>query len=454
VGLDARAEELLRAIARTPEDNEPRLAFAKHIEAEAPAHAALIVAQCSGVDDPALVEAFLDELPEPLRGQEDVDDELAPVPLAPIRGFWELVRWDLAERGFIESDPDVLYRVAPSCTALALQDVTDFDAIGARIRRFDTLQLYGTHVDGAAARRLAAARGFAHLQQLALDLTWVDDASLFEMYEALPALERLHVVERSDSEQSRLAVIRRAACAPSLRELGIGGRRDLPALDLSGFPALRNLSAHSCVLDAGFASLPNRFHAVALSDCELTGGLRAELHESRVFSKLRELTLIRNDAQVETLVLLLASPHCGPLRSLDVFDVDVVRARSRASKNDSLYLVQAIANVASSLEHLTLSVSLGDEPQQALARIPFVRLAWLDLYAPVTPAAAHALAAAPWVRGLRELNFDISLLDEGAARALAGALGPDCRVVPRGESEEEVFDAFGIASEEIADEIV
>ena len=48
--MDARAEELLGAIARNPDDNEPRLAFAKHIEAEAPAHAALIVAQCRSWD--------------------------------------------------------------------------------------------------------------------------------------------------------------------------------------------------------------------------------------------------------------------------------------------------------------------------------------------------------------------------------------------------------------------
>ncbi|MBA3503600.1 MAG: hypothetical protein H0T65_24775, partial [Deltaproteobacteria bacterium] len=425
MGLDARSEELLRAIARNPDDNEPRLAFAKHIEAEAPAHAALIVAQCSGNDDPALVHAFRDELPQPLRDQED---ELDEEELRPVRGFLDRERWTLEQRDFVEIDPDVLFRVAPSCTTISILDVTDFDAVGARIRRFDTLVLTGTHIHSASARRLAAARGFAHLRQLQLDTTWIDDASLFEVYQALPVLERLHVLERRDSEQSRLEVIRRAACAPSLRELDISGRRDLPPLDLRGFSALRNLTAAQCVLDAGFALLPNRFHAVHLTFCELTGGLRAELHESRVFSKLRDLALRGNDAQVETLVVLLASPHCGPLRSLDVSDFDTYREGSRVPDKNSLYLVQALANAASSLEQLTLCISLDDAAQQELARIPFARLAWLDVFEALTPTAAHAFASAPWIRGLRELSFDISLLDERSARALAGALGPNCQV--------------------------
>ena len=100
-------------------------------------------------------------------------------------------------------------------------------------------------------------------------------------------------------------------------------------------------------------------------------------------------------------------------------------------------------------EQLRLEITLDDAAQQELARIPFTRLAWLQLYDTLTPAAAHAIAAAPWIRRLRELTFDISLLDEPSARALAGALGSGCRVVPLGESEQEVFDAFGIPSEEV-----
>jgi hypothetical protein len=72
---------------------------------------------------------------------------------------------------------------------------------------------------------------------------------------------------------------------------------------------------------------------------------------------------------------------------------------------------------------------------------------------PLTPGAGHALAAAPWIRGLRQLSFDISLLDEASARALAKAINPSCVITPRGESEEEVFDAFGIASEEVPSDV-
>jgi uncharacterized protein (TIGR02996 family) len=166
--VDARSEELLRAIASNPDDNEPRLAFARHIAAEAPAHAALIVAQCTGVASPATVEAFLDELPAALHDVDDDDDD--PVPrFHPVRGFLELQRWQLEQRDFIELDPDVLFRIAPTCRSLRVQDVTDFDAIGARLRRFDTLLITSTHFDTATGQRLAAAKGFSHLRELLFD---------------------------------------------------------------------------------------------------------------------------------------------------------------------------------------------------------------------------------------------------------------------------------------------
>lgn len=149
--MDARAEELLRAIAAAPDDNAPRLAFAKHIETEAPAHAALIVAQCSGNEDPALVEAFRTELPEALR---DHALELELENAVFVRGFIELGHWSLAQHDFLEIDPDVLFRVAPSCTRLEVGGVTDFEAVASRVRRFDTLVL---HTGSLTARGSAAA---------------------------------------------------------------------------------------------------------------------------------------------------------------------------------------------------------------------------------------------------------------------------------------------------------
>jgi uncharacterized protein (TIGR02996 family) len=452
VGLDARAEELLRAIARDPDDNAPRLAFAAHIEAAAPAHAALIVAQCSGNNDPELVEAFRAELPEPLREHVELDELEVPEAFGPVRGFVERERWAFDEPDLLAIDPDVLFRIAPSCTVIHVRDVTDFDAVGARIRRFDSLAFYRTHIDSAAARRLAAARGLGHLREIELDTTWIDDEALFELYQALPALERLKLEEREASKPLLLDVVRRTACARNIRELEISGSVDRRVLDLRGFSALRNLRASYVALDAGFATLPNRFHAVDLGQCDLTGGLRAELHESRVFSKLRELTLLGNDAQAETVVLLLASPHCGPLRSISLSEWGDLGS-PKTSRTNQVYLAQALGNVASSLEQLTTYGWMEDAAQQALGPIPFTRLAWLDMSEPLTPGAAHALAAAPWIRGLRELAFDISLLDEASARALAKAINPSCVITPRGESEEEVFDAFGIASEEVPSDV-
>src|SRR5688572_9118657 len=155
--MDARAEELLRAIATSPADDAPRLAFAEHIKSESPAHAALIIAQCTGTSTRAIVDAFRDELPTCLQLEEepDPDDPEPPPPMGMVRGFSERLAWRFEQRDFLELDPDVLFRLAPACRELSLQDATDFDAIGARIRRFDTVRFASTHIDNAAARRLA-----------------------------------------------------------------------------------------------------------------------------------------------------------------------------------------------------------------------------------------------------------------------------------------------------------
>jgi hypothetical protein len=402
----------------------------------------LIVAQCTGTSTQEIVDAFFDELPEPARG--GYDEELGePAEIDPVRGFFDRAQWTLEQRDLLELDPDVLFRLAPACKDLWLQDVTDFDAVGARIRRFDVVHLAGTHIDNAAGRRLAAARGFGHLQELTFDRRWLDDATLTAIYDTLPALERIDINERN------LDFLRPTTCARSLRTLRFSGAGTRHVLDLRGFSALRDVNANHCILDGTVADLPNRFHALELWHCDLTADFRAVLNETHVFSKLRALSMGNNTNQHVALVGLLASPHCGPLRSLAVHDFDV-------------HVAQALQNVANSLEQLDVvdthaveaySIDAGEDARRfrALARIPFTCLAWLALRQPITPSAARALATAPWLRTLREFTLDVSKLDDdaGAAAALAAALGPECRKVLLGDSYEEIFDAFGIASEEI-----
>jgi uncharacterized protein (TIGR02996 family) len=441
--VDARSEELLRAIAANPADNEPRLAFAEHIASESPAHAAMIVAQCTGKASRAELEAFVDELPAVLRGLDldNNDDDDAPGQgFRPVRGFLELAHWVLEQRDFVEVDPDVLFRIAPTCKGLLLQDVSDFDAVGARLRRFEALRITSTHFDNATGLRLAAAQGFSHLRELRFDANYLDDTTLSAIYDTLPVLEQLSVGSRRNAS-SELDALRHTACARGARELTYFGASG-EVLDLGGFSAVRDLTAHICSLDAGFAALPNRFHALTFYTTTFTADFRAALNESRTFSKLRALALVGSGPR-EALLGLLASPGFGPLRSLHVNDNEV---------EDVGYLVQALGNLVGSLEELHFDLETSEDALRTLAQTPFTRLYWLALKAPITPGAAHALATAPWIHGLRSFDFDVSLLDDASAVALAGALSPDCQKTLRGDSYEEVFDAFGVHSEDIVDD--
>lgn len=417
--MEARSEELLRAIATHPDDNAPRLAFAQHVAGDLPAHAALIVAQCAGNDDRTFVAAFLDELPELLRDR-----------IEPVRGFADRDAWHFEERDFVELDPDVLFRVAPACTRLTLQDVSDFAACGARLARFDTLQITSTLFDNATGRRFAAASGFAHLTALAFDPRHLDDETLAAIYDRLPALERV----KDRPPMRLLEILRRAPCAPALRTLSLEGD-----VDLRGFTGLRDLDVMRGTFDTDFAELPNRFHELVFMGCTFTRGLCAAINESRTFSKLRTLELQFSGPRAFG-IALLASPACGPIRKLALCDRDV---------DDPVPLVQAVGNLVGSLEDLELDLAMTDDAFQILATTPFAHLHWLAITTPLTPAAARSLAAAPWIHGLRGLTFDVSRLDDASAVALAGALAPACHKMLHGESYAEVFDAFGVYSEDV-----
>src|SRR5689334_8184911 len=131
--LDARAEALLHDIREHPDDDDVRLVFADHIADRWPAHAAWIVAECSGKETAALRDAFHAELPPLLRN------------LLTRRGFVGLLRWRFQPRELLAIDADDLFRIAPTIDGIELHNslgtLAELDALVARLARFRAVSI-------------------------------------------------------------------------------------------------------------------------------------------------------------------------------------------------------------------------------------------------------------------------------------------------------------------------
>ena len=355
VELEGRAEALLLAIRAAPDDTATRLVFADHIAPRFPAHAAWIVAQCTGVEDPALEAAFRDELPEPLRE------------LATTRGFVRGATWQLEARDFVELHPDVLFRLSPFRTGIALQDATRYAAIAARMRRFDALTLVATHLDVAGAHELATVDGLTHLRHLGFDHMRIDDENLAVLLAAtsFPVLESLSLSGQGNPVRFSIETLRRlpqATFASSLRSLDVSScyLTDLVEV-LRELPALRTLAATHSRLDASFATLPLRFERLNLDFCGIDDATAQAVARSRVLSQLQALSAIGNKWTCSGIHDVLASPNLGPLRELTL---DVVGG------DDGLLVSSALARSTArgTLERVVFSMMrLGDDAARVLA---------------------------------------------------------------------------------------
>jgi uncharacterized protein (TIGR02996 family) len=413
--LDARAEELLAAIAASHDDDAARLVFADHIADRWPAHAAWIVAQCSGNDSPELLAAFLDELPPCLRDQCRTQ-----------RGFFETWEWQLEARDFIALDPDVLYRLAPWCNAVALQAVEAIEEIAARMQRFEALAITASRIADPDA--LVSAPGLAHLRGLALRHMHI--APVFEALvrtTSFVALERLELGGRTDPGDLADRALRALGDAPfarTLRTLDVGGYQFRNLVEtVARLPALRELDAVMSTIDARFATLSNRFTRLYADSCDIGDEAAVAIAASGVMSELEFLSALGNPWDAASCARFLSA--CGPLRELHC---------GVLGWHDAHVLGGAFGGMAArtSLEDLELTAELGPAGIRALAETDLPRLRHLALDDTTLRHGLLALVRAPFLRQLESLVIRPDGLSVSIAHALADALGEHTRLILMG----------------------
>jgi hypothetical protein len=418
VTLDARAEELLHDIASSADDG-PRLVFADHIADRWPAHAAWIVAQCSGKEDPWLLTEFRAELPACLREHCRTRG-----------GFFDLSHWQLEARDFVELDPDVLFRLAPWCNTITLQNVRDVNAVAARMRRFAALTITGDVDPGT----LATAPGLSHLRHLALrDMQVVPVFEDIVRTTSFVALERLQLYGTDPFPDDVFRRITSAPFARSLRTLEIEGCNFRDLYDaLAGLPNLHELEAGGSAIDARFARLPQRFTWLGAGECGIDDDAALAIANSRVLGDLDYLSAASNAWSTEAFVHVLAS--CSVLRELSC-------GRSRCGGR---VLGEAFARIPArtTLETLFLVGSLGAEGARALAETELPALRYLVLADRAMGHGIDALVQAPFLRQLYYLSLPSDELTPDRARVLATNLGTEAWLRCEGPLVPEARDAL------------
>jgi uncharacterized protein (TIGR02996 family) len=383
--LDARAEALLHAIRENPDDDGPRLVFADLIADRWPAHAAWIVAQCSGKHTVDLRAAFHAELPPFLRRVHTR------------RGFVQDYAWDLGARDLLALDADDLLRLGPAITQLVLSDVGavgSLDAIAARARRFDTLSIRA-QIDEAYARAFAAHPGFAHLRSLAISTRKITKVlAAIVRTTSFVRLERLQLT--GDDIQARtLRTLAQAPFVASLRALDVSdnGIRGLAGA-LRVLPDLRELGAGGTPIDAEFATLPHRFEALSLDGCELTDEIATLVADAGMVSNLAVLGATSNRWTSHGFARFVM--RCGPLREV---------AAGEPHWIPGAHVAAALVKHRESLEKLQLWHGFGAAGLRAFAACDFPRLLHLHIVEDGLDDGLVALAHAPFLSRLRSLSL-------------------------------------------------
>jgi hypothetical protein len=251
--------------------------FADHIAAEHPEHTAVIVAQCAGRDDQTVVDAFLETLPEWLRGK-------------PVRAFLEDFRYAEAEQ-FVNADPDLLYRVAPACRAVDLQYASGHIAQLVTLpllRRVVELSFHDTYLSLVQAQQLARCPHLDDLEHLGLWDTGLDDEELIALCAgpAYPRLQSIDIGHHRDSMGYGLKgmhALGDAAFAKTLRVLLMTNRwlGDGMIDVIAKLPALVYLDlTNGSLTDEGarrLLDLPNQWTDLVLAGSDLGPSMKEAL---------------------------------------------------------------------------------------------------------------------------------------------------------------------------------
>ena len=264
--LDDRARSLLDEIRAHPDDNAPRLVLADHLASSFPEHTAVIVAQCAGDADEAIVKAFLATLPEWLNRYN-----------TPTRGFLEDIRY-LEAGDFVTADPDLLYRVSPMFRSVELQYASPHIAQLVTLpwlTRFVDLSFCDTYISLIPAQQLARCKHLDQLEHLGLWSTGLGDEELQAIAggTAFPRLQSIDIGHHRDDMSYTIEGVRAlgdAAFASTLRVLSMTNRwlgDDVIAV-VARLPALVGLDlTNGNLTDDGaraLLALPNEWTSLSL----------------------------------------------------------------------------------------------------------------------------------------------------------------------------------------------
>lgn len=415
--LDEPIVALLHEVHRAPEDDGPRLVLADLFAERFPAHAELIVAQCTHPtrSKRAAVKRFLATLPRrvTLRG-------------SPTRGFFEPWRFDAAE---FARDPDLFFRIAPSDgllltdATLSIERLVDQPALD----RYRTLDLHQTRLDRYAAEAIGTCAQLSRLHDLRLVDTDLEDDALRALVEdaAFSQLARLDLTNTDTWQHFTVDGFRAVASAPfagSLEALGLQragrGNGDGIAATLSAFPSLRDLDLSTAwVSDAGGVQLfetCSLLQRLVLDTNNLALGAAVALAR-RHGASLRSLSLKRNMLGTAGVIALATSMPTLEVLALE----DTLEAGIDADA------VQAIVagSLANTLHGLGVgNTRIGVAGVAALCRTSFPRLRTLSLQRlDLTDESAVEVAGAPFLPQLQALSLDASGIGDRGARALCTA---------------------------------
>ncbi len=431
--VDEETAQLLFAIRKDPDDDQPRLRYAARVARTHPAHAALIRAQCAEPDAPDTPDqATVDELQTSFLATLSESLNVCRT----VRGFDPGGSFDVDAKDFL-SHHDLLFRVRPEAESLELRfasDVIDDLMSLAAIARYRELSFYDTTIELADAASIASSPWLRDLVSLSLVDTNIDDDALRVIIEAraYPTLEELDLSGSRSDEQSwtieGLTALPSAAFASTLTSLRISGRwlGDDVIPILAELPNLDTLELRRNLLtDDGLAAVGALPHPLRTLDISAGGygglgltGLTGSPHANR----LEELTVGSDDLTDADWADVVASPTLTRLRVLDV--------EGSWRHRPGPLMAAAFAQCAffGTLERLDLeSATVGATGAAAIAEVDWRSLTLLDLTGnDIGDEGVIALASSPSMANLRGLILDRNRITDRGALAIARSphLGP------------------------------
>lgn len=300
------------------------------------------------------------------------------------------------------------------------------------LRRYTSLSFSDTRLYDGGAAHLARSPHLGQLLNLGLAGTHLDDEDLSALFgsRAFPRLTSLDLSNDREGQSYSLDGLRAlagAVFAGTLERLAME-RRWFGGGAISVLAALPRLE--SLMLDGGalgdegaeaLAALPRRWTRLGLQWNEIGERGARTLANAATLSQVEELRLGNNPLGDEGARAVLASPHLGRLRVLELSG-----GLGEPRLSAAVWRTLVDAPVTGTLEALDLSrTALGAEGARALAAAPLARLRRLDLSgSDLGDEGALALAHSPFLDALEWLNLgplDVSPKTREALTARFGA---------------------------------